>query len=258
VFSGEDAAVSDSPAISVRALSKRYPAPGWPWRRADRSDALRDLTFELSSGEVLALIGPNGSGKSTLLRILAGLLLPTTGEARLGELDVVRDRPASRGRVGAAWGEDRGLAARLSVRENLRFFGALYGLSGPAISERVGALAQRLECAPLLDRPVRTLSGGERARAALMRALLHGPKLLLLDEVTRSLDPGAGARIRSWLVEEAKRSGLAVVVASHDLAEVAAVAGRVLLLDRGAAAAFGPWSDVRSTAESVFARSAAS
>jgi ABC-2 type transport system ATP-binding protein len=254
--------VSDSAAITVRGLSKRYPAARTWSRLSGRqsvgAEALHDVTFEMEAGRVLALIGPNGSGKSTLLRILAGLLLPTLGDARVGELDVVRDRPASRGRVGVAWGEDRGLSARLSVRENLRFFGALYGLSSAEVSERVIALGNRLECAGLLDRAVRTLSGGERARAALMRALLHRPRVLLLDELTRSLDPGAGARIRAWLVDEAKRSGLSVVLASHDLAEVAATAGRVLLLDGGAAAAFGPWEQVRAAAEAVFARSSAS
>jgi ABC-type multidrug transport system ATPase subunit len=254
--------VSEPAAIAVRGLSKRYPAP-WSWARlsggsAAPPEALRDVTFQLAPGEVLALIGPNGSGKSTLLRILAGLLLPTRGDARVAELDVVRDRPASRARVGTAWGEDRGLSSRLSVRENLRFFGALYGLSSGRVAERIAALARQLESTALLDRPVRTLSGGERARAALMRALLHAPKVLLLDEVTRSLDPGAGARIRAWLLDEAKRSGLAMVIASHDLSEVAAMAGRVLVLDAGATAALGPWDEVRAAAQSVFARSGAS
>ena len=99
------------------------------------------MSFELAAGEVLAIIGPNGSGKSTLLRILCGVLLPTSGTARVADCDVVADRPRSRGRVGLAAGDDRSLSPRLSLRENARFFGALYGLSSAQTEERTVRLA---------------------------------------------------------------------------------------------------------------------
>src|SRR5262249_3244031 len=149
-------------------------------------EALRAVTFQARAGEVLALIGPNGAGKSTLLRILAGLLLPSEGRALIAQLDVVADRPRSRSLVGLALSDDRGLSPRLTVRGNLEFFAALYGVARSESTARIRELAERMEASALMDRPVRTLSTGEKARCVLIRALLHRPQLLLLDELTRA------------------------------------------------------------------------
>lgn len=246
------------PVLEVEGLTKRYPPPllRRPWRRSSSGasrEALRQVTFEAQEGEVIALIGPNGAGKSTLLRILAGLLLPTEGRARVGQLDVVRDRPRSRGLIGLALSDDRGLSPRLTVEENLRFFGALYRLAPSQATARIRELAERMETSALLSRPVRTLSTGERARAVLIRVLLHRPKLVLVDELTRSLDPGAAVRIRAQLLADARAHGAAVLFASHDLLEVQSIASRVLLLAQGRAAAWGRYEEVRSVAGEVFA-----
>jgi ABC-type multidrug transport system ATPase subunit len=244
------------PEVEVDGLTKRYPPPFHPLkllRRSPDREALRGVSFTIEAGEVVALIGPNGAGKSTLLRILAGLLLPSSGVARVCGLDVVRDRPRCRARVGTASSDDRGLSPRLTVRQNLRFFGALYDLRPADIEARIRTLAERLEASHLLDRAVRTLSGGERARSALMRALLHRPRVVLLDELTRALDPGAAARLRRQLRAMARSDGMAVLFASHDLSEVEALASRVLLLAHGAAAGFGPFAEVQPRAEQVFA-----
>ncbi|HYR54704.1 MAG TPA: ABC transporter ATP-binding protein [Myxococcaceae bacterium] len=250
--------MSLSPVLEVDRLGKRYP-PGFgrPWRRGPSRvgrEALRDVTFRAGAGEVVALIGPNGAGKSTLLRILAGLLLPSEGSARVGQLDVVRDRPGSRAMVGLALGEDRGLSPRLTVRQNLEFFSALYGLGSREAATRIEELAQRMEASALLNRSVRTLSTGEKARAVLIRVQLHRPKLLLLDELTRSLDPGAAVRVRSQIVAEAAGQGAAVLFASHDLMEVQSIASRVLLLAEGRAAAWGSYEEVKPVAAAVFAQ----
>lgn len=244
------------PEIEVQELAKSYPPPfSWRWlvgRREKPCLALRGVSFEVRGGEVVALIGPNGAGKSTLLRILSGLLLPSSGKARVAGLDVVSDRPRSRAVVGAALSEDRGLSARLSVRENLRFFAALFGLPRSEGERRIDELCQRLEASALLPRRVRTLSTGEKARVILARSLLHRPRVVLLDELTRSLDPGAAVRLRRQVLSEVAGAGAAVLFASHDLPEVEALASRVVLLDRGRAAAFGRYSEVKPVAEKVF------
>jgi ABC-2 type transport system ATP-binding protein len=206
---------------------------------------------------VVGLIGPNGAGKSTLLRILAGILLPSSGTALTAGRDVVLDRPRSRGEVGAALSEDRGLSPRLSARENLRFYAALFGLSGSEGEARVGELAPRFEASALLDREVRTLSSGEKARVVLVRALLHRPKLVLIDELTRSLDPGAARRLRAQVVSEVAGRGSAVLFASHDLQEVEAISSRVLLMRKGRRVAFGTFDEIRKNAEEVFAEAPA-
>jgi ABC-type multidrug transport system ATPase subunit len=244
--------------VEVVALEKTYPRPWGSWARfrgrqqAPRV-ALRGVSFEVRAGEVVALIGPNGAGKSTLLRILSGLLLPSAGTARVASRDVVRERPECRREVGAALADDRGLSPRLTARQNLRFYAALYGVPAREVDARVHELAGALEAQRLLDREVRTFSSGEKARVVLMRALLHRPRVLLLDEVTRSLDPGAARRLRTRLLSDASARGAAVLFASHDLAEVEAVAHRVLLLDAGRLAATGSFAEVRPAAESVFA-----
>jgi ABC-2 type transport system ATP-binding protein len=247
------------PVLEVDRLSKRYPstsiAPRWfrPPPPPPR-EALRNVSFEAGAGEVVALIGPNGAGKSTLLRILAGLLLPSAGSARIAQLDVVADRPRSRSLVGLALSDDRGLSPRLTVRHNLEFFAALYGVRSRESAARIEHLAERMEASALLNRPVRTLSTGEKARAVLIRALLHRPQLLLLDELTRSLDPGAAVRLRAQVVADAARQGAAVLFASHDLSEVASTASRVLLLSGGEIAGWGSYNEVKSAAAAVFAQ----
>lgn len=244
------------PEVEAVALEKTYPPPFWRWaRRRGRkapSPALRGVSFDIAAGEVVALIGPNGSGKSTLLRILSGLLLPDSGSARVASLDVVRDRPRCRREVGAALSDDRGLSPRLTPRQNLRFYAALYDVPHAEVDARIDALAHALEARRLLDAEVRTLSSGQKARVVLMRALLHRPRVLLLDEVTRSLDPGTARRVRTRIVADAAARGTAVLFATHDLAEVEAVAHRVLLLDAGRVRAAGSFAQVRPEADAVF------
>jgi ABC-2 type transport system ATP-binding protein len=257
-FSGEMGAMLSAPQVEVVALEKTYPRPRWSWARLrGRQEpprmALRGVSFEVRAGEVVALIGPNGAGKSTLLRILSGLLLPSAGTARVASRDVVRERPECRREVGAALADDRGLSPRLTARQNLRFYAALYGVPSHEVDARVHELAGALEARRLLDREVRTFSSGEKARVVLMRALLHRPRVLLLDEVTRSLDPGAARRLRTRLLSDAAARGAAVLFASHDLAEVEAVAHRVLLLDAGRLAATGSFAEVRPAADALFA-----
>ncbi|MGA9520085.1 MAG: ABC transporter ATP-binding protein [Myxococcaceae bacterium] len=247
--------------VEVRLLAKTYPPPFRPiaWVRGQRPgprQALEDLSFEIASGEVVGLIGPNGAGKSTLLRILAGLLLPSAGSAVVSDRDVVRDRPSSRQQVGAALSEDRGLSPRLTARENLRFYAALFGLSRREGEARIADLAPRFEATSLLDREIRTLSTGEKARIVLVRALLHRPRVVLLDELTRSLDPGAARRMRGQVVSEVAGHGAAVLFASHDLHEVEAITSRVLLLRKGRRVAFGPFSEIRAAADEVFTEAA--
>ena len=247
--------MSPLPEVEVTDLWKSYPRPPWHLGavRSPAHQALRGVSFDVLPGEVVALIGPNGAGKSTLLRILSGLLLPSRGRALVSQLDVVKARPQSRRSVGATLSDDRGLSPRLTVRQNLQFFSALYGLSRSDMKTRIEDLSHRFEATDLLDRDVRTLSTGERARAILIRLLLHRPRAVLMDEITRFLDPGAAQRLRKQILQEVAGRGAAVLFASHDLNEVEAVASRVLLLSGGQTAAFGPFSEVRRLADRVFA-----
>jgi ABC-type multidrug transport system ATPase subunit len=227
-------------AISVRALEKLFPPArsGWraflqPFETATVS-ALAGLSLEVESGEAVALLGANGAGKSTLLRILATLLLPTRGSAQIAGHDVTTQSREVRRRLGYHAGSDRGFYARLTGRENLRFFGRLMHLSTAVLEQRIPELAKQFHLEQALDRQVRTLSSGTVQRLSLARALLHRPPVLLLDEPTRSLDAIAAAEFRRFLKEEILRSGdTSLLFASHSLQEVELLADRVAVIDAG-------------------------
>lgn len=228
------------PAIAVESLYKLFPAPQSGWRaflqpfQPPSAVALDGVTFEVHAGESVAIVGANGTGKSTLLRILATLLLPTRGRARIAGLDVSHKPREARRIFGYHAGSDRGFYARLTGRENLRFFGRLQGLFGKEIEQRTERLAGHLGLAAGLDRQVRLLSTGTVQRLSLARALFHSPRVLLLDEPTRSLDALVGAEFRRYLRRDViERGGATLLFASHTLAEVEQLADRVAILDAG-------------------------
>jgi ABC-type multidrug transport system ATPase subunit len=231
--------VSDS-AISIESLEKSFPRTASGWRAllqpfsAPTVAALRGISLDVKAGEAVALLGANGAGKSTLLRILATLLLPTRGSARIGGFDAAHEPAAVRRQLGYHAGSDLGFYARLSGRDNLRFFGRLNHLSDSYLRSRIPEIARHFELEEQLDRQVRTLSSGTIQRLSLARALLHAPKVLLLDEPTRSLDALAAADFRKFLKSEIlKRQGTSLLFASHTLPEIEFLADRVAILKEG-------------------------
>jgi ABC-type multidrug transport system ATPase subunit len=227
-------------AISVAALEKFFPRARSGWRallqpfEKPSVVALAGISFEVRPGEALALLGANGAGKSTLLRILATLLLPTSGRAQIAGHDAVLEPRAVRRQLGYHAGSDIGFYARLTGRENLRFFGRLNHLSKTAAAQRIVHLARQFRLEEALDRQVRTLSCGTVQRLSLARALLHEPRVLLLDEPTRSLDAIAASEFRRFLKSEVLRRGdTSLLFASHTLPEVELLADRIAVIDAG-------------------------
>jgi ABC-2 type transport system ATP-binding protein len=200
-------------------------------RRFGQRTALAGVSFTVATGERVALLGPNGSGKSTLLRTLATMLRPSEGRAEVDGHDVAREADAVRRRLGTAF-QSPSLDGKLTVRENLRFQGWLYGLSGAALTARMEELLARFSLADRSGDRVETLSGGLKRRVELAKTLLHRPSVLLLDEPSTGLDPAA--RLEFWDVLGAYQQahGLTVVAATHLLDE-AERCTRVALLDGG-------------------------
>jgi len=227
-------------AISIESLSKSFPPARSGWRaflqpfEKPSLAALSDVALEVREGEAVALLGANGAGKSTLLRIIATLLLPTRGRALVAGHDVVAHSRDVRRLFGYHAGTDHGLYPRLTARENLLFFGQLNHLSRAVARQRIGSLAEQFSLGEFLDRQVRTLSSGTVQRLSLARALLHQPRVLLLDEPTRSLDVIAASEFRHFLKTRILGSGsTSILFASHTLPEVEALAHRIAVLDRG-------------------------
>jgi ABC-type multidrug transport system ATPase subunit len=227
-------------AITVDSLEKSFPQARSGWRaflqpfEASTSLALREVSLQVKQGEAVALLGTNGAGKTTLLRILATLLLPTRGTAVVAGFDAVRDSVEVRRHLGYHAGSDLGFYSRLTGRQNLRFFGRLNHLSDSLLRARIPALAERFELGEALNRQVRTLSSGTIQRLSLVRAMIHEPSVLLLDEPTRSLDALAAAEFRRFLKTEVLAGqGTSLMFASHTLSEIEFLADRVAILNEG-------------------------
>ncbi len=213
----------EMPMIEARELAKTF----------DHRAVLEKISFSVEAGEVFGLLGPNGAGKTTTLRLFLGLLRPGAGEALVFGAPLA-DRPDLRRRVGVLL-EQSGMSDRLTARENLAFYGALHGVGHEVIDDRL-AQAGLLERAE--DR-VGTFSTGMKRRLGLVRATLHDPEVLFLDEPSSGLDPAAQAEIRDLITRLARQSGAAVLINSHHLDEVERICDRVAILDKGRLAALG-------------------
>jgi heme exporter protein A len=199
-------------------------------RRFGQRRVLDDVTFELEPGGFLLLLGPNGAGKTTLLRILATLLTPSAGSVQICGADVREEASAVRRRIGFV-GHSPLLYGDLTARENLRFYGRMYGV--PGLEARIAGLLERVELSVRADDHTRAFSRGMRQRLALARALLHEPRVLLLDEPYAGLDVCAAGLLDGLLAERAGRA--TVVLVTHDPARPAAWASATLTLADGRA-----------------------
>jgi ABC-type multidrug transport system ATPase subunit len=209
--------------IHVRGLRKRFAGV----------QALDGIDLDVEPGQVVALLGPNGAGKSTLIRILGTAVLPDEGQATIAGHDVVADSRAARRSCGLMLSDERSWYWRLSGRQNLQFFAALYGYRRDHARTRAAELLDQFGLTDAADRPFGSYSAGMRARLSLGRSLLPDPAVLLLDEPARNLDPVASARFREAVRRLAADRGVAVLFATHDLHEAADLASRVVALDGG-------------------------
>jgi ABC-2 type transport system ATP-binding protein len=215
-----------TPAVDVRALTKRY----------SKVDALRGLDLAVGRGEMFALLGPNGAGKTTLFSILATLRSPTSGEARVLGRDVVLERDAIRREMGIVF-QEPAIEQRLSGRDNLMLMGLLYGLSLAGARKRAAEILAQLGIVDVADRLAKELSGGQRRKLELARALVTDPQILFLDEATLGLDVDA-RRVFWSQIKGLADEGRTVFFTTHYMAE-AEVADRIALIDSGRIVALG-------------------
>ncbi|HET6977782.1 MAG TPA: ABC transporter ATP-binding protein [Pyrinomonadaceae bacterium] len=227
-------------AISVRNLSKTYPVPFQRLRAFLRRpvkepvEALRDVSFEVETGEIFGLIGRNGAGKTTLTKIVATLVQPTTGSVVVSGHDSVTNDEQVRREIGLATAEERSFYWRLTSEQNLMFFARLHGLSDRVAKQRIRDLFRQLELEEVAGRRFGELSTGNKQRLAVARAMLASPPVLLLDEPTRSLDPLAAARTRDIIRSLAEQDPpVTILLTSHNLGEVETLCRRVAVISRG-------------------------
>jgi ABC-2 type transport system ATP-binding protein len=216
------------------------------YKRFGSIEAVRGVSFRVAPGEIFGLLGPNGAGKSTTIAMLCGLLAPDAGVARLDGIDVVA-RPTAARRVLGVVPQEPALYTELSGRENLLFFGRLYGLRGADLRNRAGEALSRVNLADRADDAVEHYSGGMVRRLNIAAGLLHRPKAVLMDEPTVGLDPQTRAAILD-LVREIARAGAAVLYTTHYLDEAERLCDRLAIVDQGAILAEGTLQELRRAA----------
>jgi ABC-2 type transport system ATP-binding protein len=232
------------PAIAARALSKDFQVkvrdPGLrgavaalfrPRYRAVH--AVREVSFEIAPGEIVAFLGPNGAGKTTTIKMLAGLLYPSSGTVQVTGFDPWTGGPDFKRRIALVLGNRQQLVWDLPAQETFQLNRAIYDISLPDFQARVKELADLLGLDEVLDKPVRQLSLGERMKCELAAALLHRPPILFLDEPTLGLDVSAQDAIRRFLTAYRDRFGATILLTSHYMQDVTALASRVLIINRG-------------------------
>jgi ABC-2 type transport system ATP-binding protein len=245
-------------AIWTEQLSKQFTLPrGWaallqPGRRrttqnADRTvTAVDDVSLFVRSGELYGLLGPNGAGKTTLIRLLCTMIVPTSGQGSIFGIDLSHSNQI-RQMIGMASGDERSFYWRLSGRHNLEFFAVLYGLSEQQAHQRANELLDKVDLTSHADRPFRTYSSGQKQRLSIARALLHHPRLLFLDEPTRSLDPTATLRLHEFIEQDLLRGeGMTILLTTHRLDEAQRLSQRIGIMDGGRLQAQGTPDELRA------------
>jgi ABC-2 type transport system ATP-binding protein len=237
------------PLISVENLTKEYRgSQGLIRRRPFRTEALRGLSFEVRRGELFGLLGPNGAGKTTTVKILATLLLPTSGSARVLGIDVTRDPMAIRRRIGFVFGGDRGLYTRLSGLDNLRYFADLYRIPPRVAGPRIARLLKAHGLEGREHDTVERYSRGMKQRLHLARGLLNDPDVLFLDEPTIGLDP-VGARDLRALVRRLADEGKTIFLTTHYMLEADAICDRIAVVNHGTIVAQGTPAELKRRVE---------
>ncbi len=234
--------------IETQNLTKQFASRGG-WRRLARKaphSAVNSVSLTVERGELFGLLGPNGAGKTTLVKMLCTLVLPTRGTAKVAGYPL-QQAARIRAAVGLMVTDDRSFYWRLSGRENLRFFAALHRIHDKAAERRVDEVLEQVEMATAADHRFSDYSSGMKQRLALARCLLHRPRLLFLDEPSRSLDPLATRRLHGMLLQLVAAQRVTIFLITHDLSEAEALCSRVAVMHQGAIRSVGEPAAMRRT-----------
>jgi len=219
--------------IRVERLQKRFGAV----------QAVDDVGFEARDGAITGLLGPNGAGKTTTLRMLYGVMRPDAGRIQIDDVDAVASPQQAQSRLGVL-PDGFGLYPRLTAREHIHYFGELHGISGDRLRERTEELLQLLDMRAIADRRTGGFSHGERTKVAIARALVHGPRNVLLDEPTHGLDVMSTRAVRT-IVRRLRESGHCILFSSHVMQEVSALCDAIVVIAGGKVVARGTPDELR-------------
>lgn len=227
-------ALSKTFKVPVRQAGLRQSVKSLFNREFTDVEAVKEISFSLDAGEIVGFLGPNGAGKTTTIKMLTGLLYPTGGDARvLGYQPWKREKELLR-RISLVMGQRNNLQWDLPAVDSFELNKAIYGIPAKEFAERVEEYVEILDVGELLTKPIRNLSLGERMKMEIVASLLHGPEVLFLDEPTIGLDVSMQRRLRQFLLDYNAETGATVLLTSHYMSDVQAMASRVIVIDRGA------------------------
>lgn len=215
------------PTLKVKNLVKEYKG-GFR--------AINDVSFEVRPGEIFGLLGPNGAGKTTIIRTIAGVLSFSAGEIDILGLDIKQTAEKSRGKIGVLT-TDIGVYERFSGRENLAYFGKLYGLGEDKIQKRIAELTKLLDMSEFIDKRAGKYSTGMKQKLAIARSVIHNPTIIIFDEPTSGLDVLASQTVRGFM-EHARQMGKSVVFSTHQMHDAEKLCERVLIIHHGKTVAY--------------------
>ena len=195
--------------------------------------AVKNISFEVEKGEILAFIGPNGAGKSTTIKMLTGILYPNSGKIKVMELDPQKDRKKLSYEIGTVFGQKEQLWTHLTPYDNFKFFGAIYDIPESRVEKKIKELNEMFELDEFINTPVRNLSLGQRIRCEIVASLIHEPKILFLDEPTIGLDPVVKENIRSLIKRMNKEYKTTIFLTSHDVGDIEKLCKRVIIINNG-------------------------
>lgn len=240
LFSQRENIVSQT-IITITGLDKTYTVKeraGFLKSRRREVNALKNINLAIEPGELFGLLGPNGAGKTTLIKCLTTLLIPTRGRIVVNNYQVGKQDAQVRASLGCLLGGERSLYWKLTGRENLEYFAALYFLPAARVKAQIKKLDQLLNLSPLLDRPVETYSSGQKMMLVFARALVNDARILILDEPTNALDVPSALALRR-VVKALNQEGYTIIITSHQMHEIEELCQRVAIVDHGTIIAEG-------------------
>lgn len=217
--------------LEVENLKKTYRKSSWKfWEKNQETEALKGVSFEVKEGEIFGIVGPNGAGKTTLINILSGLMYKDTGSVKIfgKEAHKNREELAERMNVSTAYS---GLSGNLTVDENLRIFGKIYGVENP--KEKIDEVLEIFEIEELRGKKIWNLSAGQKTRANLCKSFINEPELLLLDEASAGLDPHIAEITRNAIGKLNEEHGTTIIITSHNMEDIDTLSDRLMFLHQG-------------------------
>ena len=196
-------------------------------------EAVKNVSFEVEKGEIIAFIGPNGAGKSTTIKMLTGILYPNKGEVKVLDIDPRKNRKKLAYEIGTVFGQKEQLWTHLTPYDNFKFFGAIYDLPDKVVEKKIEEFKNVFELDEFINIPVRNLSLGQRIRCEIVASLIHEPKVLFLDEPTIGLDPVVKENIRTLIKRMNKEYKTTIFLTSHDVGDIEKLCKRVIIINNG-------------------------